>query len=136
MTLRLPAGRPGVWRGEARLELSNGAAATPFVVVRPGTAGPVAVARGEAAGQEVWTIANGAWRWTVAPGFGPSVIAWEPEQEPASGEAENLLWSLFPNAARLVGITPGSAACTPGSTGGALGRESVTCTASRQWPRP
>ena len=102
VTLLLPAGRPGVWHGQARLDLSSVSTATPFTVVRPGVAGPVAVAPGRMADQEIWTIDNGAWRWTVAPDFGPSVVAWAPARTSGrDADEENVLWCPFPEHGAL-----------------------------------
>jgi len=85
----LPGEALGVFAGEVRLELPLVQAARAFHLVRLGKPGPVEVRRGARSGQEVWTIDNGANAFVVAPGFGPSVIAWR-------HEGPDQLYSPFP----------------------------------------
>lgn len=76
VTIRLPHGGLGVFRGEAHLTLPLSETATPFAIARLGTQAPVRVDRAAQQGHEVWTIDNGASTLVVAPGFGPSLVAW------------------------------------------------------------
>ena len=80
--------------GRARLEATLNDGDAPFAVVRLGTPGPVEVSSREMSGQEVWEIDNGHSLFRVAPGFGPSVIAWEVD-------GVNHLASAFPVARGL-----------------------------------
>jgi GNAT superfamily N-acetyltransferase len=91
LSLRLTPDAPlGVYRGQVELALPLSHAKQSFYVLRLGNATPVRVASGRREGQEVWSIDNGVSRWVVAPGFGPSVIAWYEQ-------GVNQLATCFPN---------------------------------------
>jgi GNAT superfamily N-acetyltransferase len=66
----------GSAQGAVHLELLTSVGVAPFAVLRLGTRRDVHVAQGEAQGQAVWTVDNGATQLTVAPTFGPSAISW------------------------------------------------------------
>ncbi|MHB1296561.1 MAG: hypothetical protein ACYC4R_16405, partial [Anaerolineae bacterium] len=75
--------------GQVLLDLPEHEVTTSFAVLRLGDNSPVAVERGAQHGQEVWRIDNGRSRFVVAPGFGPSLVAWEQD-------GANQLASSFP----------------------------------------
>lgn len=77
LQIALPLGVCGRFAGEATLRSSLWEERTPFEVLRLGTERAVTVGREEREGQEVWRVDNGAGALLVAPGFGPSMIAWE-----------------------------------------------------------
>ncbi|MHB0857789.1 MAG: GNAT family N-acetyltransferase [Anaerolineae bacterium] len=84
----------GADAGQVRLDLPEYEVTTSFAVVRLGESSPVTVEQGEQATQEVWRIDNGLSRFLVAPGFGPSLVAWE-------WGGENQLVSTFPEPIAL-----------------------------------
>lgn len=75
--LALPEDTLGVFKGQVRLVLPLCDQSQPFHIVRLGTEGEVAVREEELSGHQVWTVDNGVSRFTIAPSFGPSLIAWE-----------------------------------------------------------
>lgn len=90
--LHLPTGGAGAFSGRVRLRTGLYDVEEPFTVLRLGTEHPVIVSEGEREGQPVFTVDSGTSRLVVAPGFGPSVIAWEVE-------GHNQLHSFFPRPA-------------------------------------
>jgi len=124
--MTLPAQWVGALAGRVRLESTLNDGEEPFAVVRWGTAAAVRVSAGEMAGQQVWEIDNGRSLYRVAPGFGPSVIAWE-----VAGV--NQLASAFPQARGLGfnypwfgGICPQLYPMGGQTSGGYLYREACT----------
>jgi len=97
--LVLPKGTLGVYKGQARLELPLCTETRPFAIARLGTGAPVTVTEGELSGQPVWTIHNDLSKMVIAPGFGPSMIAWEQD-------GVNQLWSNFPQPQGLSWVYP------------------------------
>jgi len=93
IALQLPQGRLGVYQGQARLTTELSEEVRPFHVVRAGTPAPVQVAPAERQEQPVWTIHNGVSEFVIAPGFGPSVVAWHLE---GVNQLDNQLFSYFP----------------------------------------
>ena len=87
--MTLQEGAAGALRGELQVTHPFGEERSPFFVLRLGDQGPVTVSQGERQQQAVWTIDNGLCRFEVAPGFGPSLIAW-------IYEGQNQLYSAFP----------------------------------------
>ncbi len=76
VAIRLPEGRLGAFHGEAALDLTLVSQCEVFTILRLGDERAVEVSQGEQAGREVWTIRNGAHEFVVAPGYGPSMVAW------------------------------------------------------------
>lgn len=75
--LALPEDALGVFKGQVRLVLPLCDQSQPFHIVRLGTEGEVAVREEGLSGHQVWAMDNGMSRFIVAPGFGPSLIAWQ-----------------------------------------------------------
>lgn len=75
--LDIPQGQIGLLTGSARLSTELTEATAPIRVLRIGTDSPVDVHESERAGHAIWTIDNGVNQFTVAPGFGPSMVGWQ-----------------------------------------------------------
>ncbi len=99
LRIALPTDLRGRASGQVTLHGTLWEETAPFEVLRLGTERAVSVGREEREGQEVWRVDNGAASFSVAPGFGPSMIAWE------VGGA-NQLQSAFPTPAGLSWMYP------------------------------
>ena len=99
LRIALPAGGAGCYTGLVTLESALWRETTPFQVLRLGTGGTVRTERVEREGQEIWRVDNGRATVEVAPGFGPSVIAW-------TVDGVNMLQSSFPTPAGMSWMYP------------------------------
>jgi GNAT superfamily N-acetyltransferase len=94
--------RVGATAGRLRLEGSRLDEVRPFTIIRLGDEdASVQVEETEGAGQQLWTIANGRYIWTVAPAFHGGVIAWR-----EAGSDVNHLMTAFPDDGELGWIKP------------------------------
>jgi hypothetical protein len=89
MRLTLLEERCGAFAGQVQLTHASGEEVRPFQVLRLGDEQPVRVHQGEEQGQAVWRVENGASAFTIAPGFGPGMVAWH-------WQGANQLHSAFP----------------------------------------
>jgi len=122
----LPDRLVGAFSGRVTLQATLNDDDQPFAIMRLGTEALVRVSTTEIAGQPVWEVDNGRSVFRVAPGFGPSVIAWEVD-------GANHLASAFPQARGLSfnypwfgGICPQLFPMGMMSSGGYLYRERFT----------
>ena len=94
--------RVGAVDGQLRLEAGQFDETRPFTIICLGDEkSPVRVEESEAAGQPVWSIANGHCVWMVAPHFHAGVVAWRER-----GRDVNHLLTAFPEDGELGWLKP------------------------------
>jgi len=99
VAISLPAGLRGRASGQVTLHGTLWEETSPFEVLRLGSPRVVSVEREVRSEQDVWRIDNGAASLVVAPGFGPSIVAWEVD-------GQNQLYSAFPKPTGMSWMYP------------------------------
>ena len=103
----LPEDVLGVLGGEVQMSLPTSNTSRPFHVLRLGTPGAVMIGAEGEGSRSLWTIHNGPHRFVIAPGFGPSMIAWYRDKV-------NCLASSFPVPQGLGWLYPWFGGLGPG----------------------